>query len=238
MRNLLRSTSTAVLLASALWLPIGAMASTQNQAPQPLTSSAGTSAEPAPKPEADNETNQFRHAGPVQAIARTLHISTETAAQIFEDLNSGILILLILFFLARVLPKAIRGRTATIQKQLVEARSATETANERLTAVEAKLAKLGDEIEAIRHQTERDMVEDEKRIKRSLEDERQRIVKSAEQEIDSAGAAAQRELKRFAADLAIDKAVQKIQLTAESDKTIVERFGQDLIVQFGKGARN
>ena len=49
-------------------------------------------------------------------------ISTETAAQIFEIVNSGILIFTILFFLAKVVPKAIRSRTANIQKKLVEAR--------------------------------------------------------------------------------------------------------------------
>ena len=84
----------------------------------------------------------------------------------------------------------------------------TETANERLRQVEAKLAKIGEDIEAIRQQTERDMVQDEKRIKQALEDERQRIVQSAEQEIESAGAAAKRDLKRFAAELAVDNARQ------------------------------
>ena len=188
--------------------------------------------------EAEAENGQFRHAAPVRAIAGFLHVRTETAAQIFEDINSAILILVIVFFLAKVLPKAIKGRTATIQKDLIDARSATELANERLTAVEAKLARLGDDIEAIRKQTDRDILEDEKRIKQSLEEERVRIVQSAEQEIESAGAAAQRELKRFAAELAIDKAAKRIQLSVESDKAIVERFGQELLGQFGKGGQN
>jgi F-type H+-transporting ATPase subunit b len=205
--------------------------------------SSAATAQSAPKSDAEGSggeenNDQFRHAAIVQSIARTLHVSTEMAAQIFEDLNSGILIFLILFFVLKTVPKALRGRTATIQKQLVEARSATEVANERLSAVEARLARLGEDIEAIRQQTDHDIVEDEKRIKQSLEEERARIVRSAEQEIESAGAAAQRDLKRFAADLAIERAAKSIQLTAESDKALVERFGRDLIGQFGKGERN
>jgi len=184
------------------------------------------------------EINQFRHAASVQMFARMLGISTESAARIFEVINSGILIFAILFFLAKVVPKAIRNRTANIQKKLSEAREATETANQRLSAVEAKLARIGEDIEAIRQQTERDMVEDEKRIKKSLEDERQRIVQSAEQEIESAGAAAKRELKRFAAELAVDNAAKRIQLTYDSDKALVERFGKELTSEFSKGGQN
>jgi F-type H+-transporting ATPase subunit b len=198
---------------------------------------ASTASAPEQK-DAPDDHNQFRHAPIVRTIAHAVGLSTETAAQIFEFINSGILIFVILFFLARVVPKAMRNRTANIQKKLVEAREATESANQRLSAVEAKLARIGEDIEAIRQQTERDMLEDEKRIKQTLEDERQRIVQAAEQEIESAGAAAKRELKRFAAELAIDNAARRIQLTYDSDKAIVERFGKDLTSEFGKGARN
>jgi F-type H+-transporting ATPase subunit b len=199
---------------------------------------SGANASPVEKPDAPTDNDEFRHAPMVKTIAGTMHVSTETAAQIFEDLNSAILIGLILYFLLKIVPKAFRDRSETIQKQLVEARAATAEANARLSAVEAKLYRLGEDIDQIRRQTENDLIEDEKRIKQSLEDERIRIVKSAEQEIDSASAAAQRELKRFAANMALDKAVQSIHLTDESDKAIVERFGRDLAGRFGKGGRN
>lgn len=199
---------------------------------------SGTPSSPVEKPDAANDNDEFRHAPMVKSIAGMMHVRTETAAQIFEDINSAILIGVILFFLLRVLPKAFRSRSESIQKQLVDARSATELANERLGAIEAKLGTLGEDIDAIRRQTENDLLEDERRIKQSLEDERVRIVKSAEQEIESAGAAAQRELRRFAASLAIEKAAQRIELTTESDKALVERFGKDLVGQFGNGRRN
>jgi F-type H+-transporting ATPase subunit b len=235
LRLRVRTWLTILFLTACLgWLG-GAVAHAQNEAAAPQA--AAKSSAPEQKQDSE-ETNEFRHAPIVQTLAHALGIKTETGAQIFEVINSGILIFVILFFLARIVPKAIRNRTANIQKKLIEARQATEMANERLSSVEAKLARIGEDIEAIRKQTERDMVEDEKRIKQSLEDERQRIVQAAEQEIESAGAAAKRELKRFAAELAVDSAAKRIQLTYESDKALVERFGKDLTREFGKGGRN
>jgi len=224
-------------LGLALLLSGAAFAHAQEGSPSSV-SPTGAPVSPVEKPNAPNDNDEFRHAPIVQKMAGMANMSTETAAQIFEDLNSLILIGLILYFLLKVVPKAFASRSETIQKQLLEARAATEAANQRLSAVEAKLSTLGEDIDKIRRQTEADLLEDEKRIKQSLEDERIRIVQSAEQEIDSASASAQRDLKKFAANLAIDKAVQRIQLTAESDKAIVELFGKDLIGQFGNGGRN
>jgi F-type H+-transporting ATPase subunit b len=233
----LRSIASALFLAVSLSLFAGAIAVAQENSSAPAAPAAASEGHGSGE-DSGGEHNEFRHSSKVQWIARMFHVDTETAAQIFEDVNSAILILAILFFVMKVLPKAIRNRTATIQKQLVEARSATEIADERLRAVEAKLARLGEDIDKIRAQTEHDALEDEKRIKQSLEDERVRIVKAAEQEIESAGAAGPRRVKRVAAGLAIDRAAARIQLDAESDKAIIERFGKDLVGQFGKGGRN
>jgi transposase len=45
-------------------------------------------------------------------------------------------------FLMKTLPKAFRKRSTEIQKDLVEARTATEEASARLSSVEERLAKL------------------------------------------------------------------------------------------------
>jgi F-type H+-transporting ATPase subunit b len=189
-------------------------------------------------PETNSEEEGYRHSSTVQAIAKVFHTNTETAAKIFEDFNSAVIIIAILWFLVKVLPKAFRKRSETIQKALVEARSATEDANKRLSAVEARLARLDSEIEAIRKQSEHDSLEDEKRIKASLEEERKRIIESAEQEIEAFGSAAQRDLKRFAADLAVDRALQRIHLGADADRILVKNFAADLGGTQGKGEQN
>jgi F-type H+-transporting ATPase subunit b len=236
LRVRIRCLLTSLLLASVLGLVAAPVVRAQTDS-QPANTASSHEAK-GQESHGEDEHAQFLHTPIVKSIAGALHLSTETTASLFQIINSAILIGLILFFVFKALPKAIRNRTAAIQKKLVEARSATEIANERLAAVEAKLARIGEDIEAIRQQTERDSLEDEKRIKQALEDERARIVKSAEQEIASAGAAAQRELKRFAAGLAIDQAAKKIELTTDSDKALVEHFGKVLAGRFGKGGQN
>ena len=111
-------------------------------------------------------------------------------------------------------------------------------ANARLAVVEERLSKLGIEIEAIRAQTERDAASDEKRILESLEAEKQRLMASIEQEIEAAGAAARRELKVYAANLAIERAMAQIHLTPDDDRALIRSFGEDLRSNNHKGERN
>jgi F-type H+-transporting ATPase subunit b len=96
------------------------------------------------------------------------------------------------------------------------------------------LSKLGVEIDAIREQTERESASDEKRIQDALEEERKRIVASAEQEIGAASAAAHRDLKKFAAELAVDRALGRIHLSAEDNHALIHSFTENL----KKGERN
>ena len=212
-------------------LSVPARASAQNAA-QPATANA-PSGEHMDEPETHAQMEAFRHSDAVKSLARHLNLSVETTAVIIQVLNSVILIALILWLVFRFVPKAFRKRNENLQKKLLEARLAAAEANERLAKVEERLSKLGIEIEAIRQQTERDMANDEKRIQEALEAERQRIVASAEQEIDAAGAAAQRELKKFAAKLAVDRARQEIHLSLDEDRALVRTFGENL-----KGERN
>jgi len=155
-------------------------------------------------------------------------LKVETAAQLFEDFNSGVLILAIVWALWKFLPKMFRKRSEDLQKELVSARLATEDANRRLAEVEARLLRLDGEIEKFRLEAEQESVHDEQRIRASLESERERIIASAEQEIGAAQAAAQRELKKFAADLAIDHAMRRIQLSTDTDRALVREFGKSL----------
>jgi F-type H+-transporting ATPase subunit b len=201
------------------------------QAPNSTAQQAHASvagAEHMDAPESEGQQEQYVHSPTVQAIARFAHVKTDTAAQIFEDLNSGVLLIAIFAFLWKVMPKLFRTRSESLQKELVGARKATEDANRRLAEVEARLMRLDTEIDAIRRQVEQEMAEDEKHIHAALEAERERIIASAEQEITAVQAAAQRDLKKFAADLAIDHAMRKLQLSSDADRALVRDFGKGL----------
>lgn len=179
-------------------------------------------------PETNSELEQFRHSPAVQSLGRRFGVSTETMAKILEDLNSAILIIAILWFIFRFVPKIYRNRSGKLQKDLFDARSATAEANERLAVVEERLSKLGIEIDAIRQQTERDSVNDEKRIHDSLQAEKERLLASVDQEIEAAGAAARRDLKKYAANLAVERAMSELRLSEDDDRMLVRSFGKDL----------
>ena len=200
-------------------------AATPENAPDPSKVAA---ADVKKAEESEDETGAFRHSPVVQSIARILHLPVETTAKICEYLNFAVIAFSFIYVIFKFLPSFFRNRKAGIQKQLVDARSATEVAKERLDGVEQRLARLDQDIDAIRKQVEQDAAQDELRIKASLEEERVRIVESAGHEIEAAGAAAQRELKRFAAELAIDRATDRLSLTPETDRKLVHHFAQGL----------
>jgi len=112
-----------------------------------------------------------------------LHLDLDTTIFLLLGINFAIIFFAVAIPLARVMPKVIRKRSQTLSQDLETARAATADAQSRLSAVEAKLAGLGEEMQKFRNQVEQDSIEDEKRIKAALSEESARIVASAEQEI-------------------------------------------------------
>jgi F-type H+-transporting ATPase subunit b len=130
--------------------------------------------------------------------------------------------------LFRWLPKFLRNRKEKLRSDIESARRVTEDANSRLSAVEAKLASLDEEIRKFRAEVEAESLADEKRIKASLGDASAHIVESAEQEIGQAAAQARRGLRNFAADLAIEHAAKQMVLTPETDRALIAEFVGDV----------
>jgi F-type H+-transporting ATPase subunit b len=170
----------------------------------------------------------YRHSSSVRLLGRWLHLDKESAARLFEYLNFAILAGAILFALLKYLPKTFRANREGIQHRLLDARTATEQAHQRLAAIEQRLARLDEEISVISRQAEKDSVDDEARIKASIEEERRRIVDAASKDIAAAASAAQRDLKRFAAGLAVDRAAQRLVLTEDDDRALLQEFAQSL----------
>jgi F-type H+-transporting ATPase subunit b len=65
-------------------------------------------------------------------------------------------------------------------------------------------------------------------MRASIEEERSKILAAAEAEIQSATAAARRDIQQFAAGLAIEQAARKLVVTAETDRLLVENFARQL----------
>ena len=207
---------------------------------QPAASSASSAAtQPAEKKSQDeDETEGYRHSATVVKLGGMLGMNPEQSATAFEITNFILLAGLVLWFLVRTLPGAIRGRNAEIQKHLVEARSATEDAKTRLSSVEERLGKLDGQIAALRSQAEQDSARDEARMKNTVEEEKNKILSAAEQEIASATVQAHKQLQQYAAELAIEQAAKKLVVSAETDRLLVQSFAQRLAGDESKKGQN
>ena len=162
-------------------------------------------------------------------------MSPTTSVLVFNWLNFLVLAGALGYALAKALPKAFRGRSENIQKNIVEARIATEEARARLSAVEERLGKLDGEIAALRTDSDRAAVEEEQRLHAQGEEEKARILQAAEQEIAAASAAAQRSLRAYAAEVAVNRAAAQLQITPEDDRVLIENFAGKLGAE---GSRN
>jgi F-type H+-transporting ATPase subunit b len=223
------------LLLVAACVPVLIPASAQAQQHQQLPIITGTQQSSMDAPETNHELEEYEHAPIVARIGHAFGISPEKASRWFEDFNSFVLIAAILFVLFRILPAKFRAKRETIARELVEARKATEEAQARLAQIEARLAALGKDVDELRQHAAELAKGDEARIKASMEEERARIVRSAESEIAAAQASAERGLKRFASDLAVERAAARVQLSAEGDQALMDEFLQGLAAEFQRG---
>jgi len=220
-----------VLLAVLTYSP--ALAPAQESKPANTTPSAQAGHEPSPakgevrnkdKEKAGEESDPVRHSPAVQWISRKTGLTLEQAYWVCIGFNFAVVFILIAVMLRKKLPGYFTGRTAAIQKGIEEARKMSEEARRRLTEVEGRLSRLDTDIAAMRNEAEENAKAEERRIQAASEEERKRIVTSAEQEISMAANAARRELKTYAAELAVDLAEKKIRVGKDTDEALVRDF--------------
>ncbi len=214
----------------------------QETVQKPAASTASTSDSGPEKFVANNEERDeneiYKHSASVKKLGSMLGLSTEQAATVFEVANFVVLALLLGTYLVKTLPKTFRARNSAIQKDLADARTATEEAGIRLSGVEARLAKLDDEIAAMKDKAEKDSALDEQRIKANVEAEKSKILAAAEQEIAAATTHAQRQIQKYAAELAIEQAARKLVISAETDRLLVQNFARRLGGDDSKDGQN
>ncbi len=240
--RLLRGVLTVTLLVSASVL----RAQERSVAPSPAGTAGAASQSAASGQRSEPEANVNKESeDPAAALKRPsssvaklggmVGMSPETSVFVFNWLNFFLLAAAVLYMLARMLPKAFRTRSESIQKNIVEARVATEEARARLSAVEARLSRLDGEIAALRSEHEKAAADEEQRLRQQAEEEKARILQAADQEIASASAAAQRSLRAYAAEIAVQRAAAQLTITPDDDRVLIENFASKL---HAEGSRN
>jgi len=241
-----RSPAPAVLL-FAILLSVLTVPALQGQAASgpdgtsatvPDAASAGQSEPTAkqtspPEGEAGDEI-KLKHSASVKLVARLTGLSLDHAYWLCVWLNFAMVVAAVLWVAKKNLPGMFRDRTAGIQKAMLEARKASEEANQRLADIESRLSRLDAEIGTMRTKADQEAAAEELRIKAAAEEDARRIVESAEQEIAAATKAARRELTAYAADLAVTLATRQIHVDSPTDQALVRSFARELASQGGE----
>jgi len=173
------------------------------------------------------------HSPVVSWIGRVIKIGPEGAYVLSLIINFAILVAFFWILLKGKIPQMFRERTAAIKKGIQEAQAASADASRRLKAVEERLAKLDTEVAEIRASAEREAADEEGRIRQAAEDDKRKVVEAVETEITAIARNARRELKGYAAALAVDLASRKIRVDEHTDQALVREF----VDQLGKDGK-
>jgi F-type H+-transporting ATPase subunit b len=181
--------------------------------------------------EGQEENANLKHAAPVQWLARKTGLSVHHAHMLALSLNFAIIVVVVVWAVRKYVPGILRERSAAIQRDLEEARAASQDANRRLADIETRLRQLDVEIGRMQATAEQEADAEEGRIQKAAEEDIRKVVLAAEQEIVAAAKQARRELATHTADLAIALARQQINVDSTTDQVLVRTFASKLASQ-------
>jgi F-type H+-transporting ATPase subunit b len=178
--------------------------------------------------EEKDENEQFRRSSSVTLVARMTGLTLEHAYWLCILFNFAIIAGVLIWVMKAKMGPVFRLRTQSLQKAMQEARKASDEANQRLAEIEARLSRLDQEISTMRTSAEQEAAAEETRLKAAAEEDARKVVASAEQEIAAAAKTARRELKAYAADLAVSLAQKQIFVDTSTDQALVRSFSDQL----------
>ena len=134
------------------------------------------------------------------------------------------------YLLVRFLPPYFRSRTENIQKGISEAQEQKRSAEARAADIDRRVNSLAADIEKLGTESQALMKTEAARLREATAAEIARLTHQGQQEIEAALKTAQRELKQYAAGLALDLAAQRVRarLDAPTEAHLVNNFVDDL----------
>jgi F-type H+-transporting ATPase subunit b len=180
--------------------------------------------------EEPGENDAFRYSKSVKWFSSLTGMDVKKGYWVFTTLNFAIVAIAILWGWMKVWPNVVKARNERISHDLEEARRMSEEAQRRLVDIETRLSRLGIEIAEMRSRAESGGKAEAERMRAASAEEKERILKAADQEIAAASAQAQRDLKAFAAEMAINLAKARLasSIDENSDEQLIREFAQRL----------
>ena len=149
---------------------------------------------------------------------------------IWKAANFAILVGVLVYFLRAPIMGYLDGRIGQVREDLVTAAKTRETAVRQLAEIDAKLAALPAELEALKTRGAEDLVAERARIEQDAQAERQRVLEHTRREIDMRLRVAKRELLELGATLAVNVASERIKasMTPDDQARLVDRYAAQL----------
>jgi F-type H+-transporting ATPase subunit b len=149
---------------------------------------------------------------------------------VWKAANFAILVGILTYFLRAPIGAYLTARIGKVREDLLTAAQTRETAVRQLAEIDAKLAALPAELEALKKRGAEDLVAEQARIERDAQAERERLLEQTRREIEMRLRIAKRELLELAAELAVTVASQRIRasITAADQVRLVDRYASQL----------
>jgi F-type H+-transporting ATPase subunit b len=155
--------------------------------------------------------------------------STEVSP-VWKWANFAILAVGLGYLMAKNLPALFASRTREIQKGISESQQMKLDAERRSAEMDARLNALGADIEKFRSQSAAEMQQEGERISRETAAQIKKIEQQATVEIESVGKSTRRQLKEYAAELALGLAEERLRarIDGAAESALVDDFVRDL----------
>lgn len=134
------------------------------------------------------------------------------------------------YYLRRPLREFLDSRARGIERGLANGKQAQQEAEAKMSAIEVRLARIGEEIDGLKKQATQESGEERRRIIESSHAEAEKVVAMAKREIEGLQRSARFELKAHVAELAVGLAEERLRsdLGENENQRIISRFVRSL----------
>ena len=150
----------------------------------------------------------------------------------WKFINLAVFLAVGFYLLRQPLGQALQARRERIRLQIIEAEKERDEAQAKLTEVENNLARVGDDVAAVKEQAEREAQLERQRLVVLTDKEIAKMRYQAQRQIETATKVAKQELRNFLAQRSVELAREAVRRDLKPEDDI--RLIQDGIVELGR----
>ncbi len=150
----------------------------------------------------------------------------------WKFINLAVFLAVGFYLLRQPLGQALQARRERIRLQIIEAEKERDEAQAKLTEVENNLARVGDDVAAVKEQAEREAQLERQRLVALTDKEIAKMRYQAQRQIETATKVAKQELRNFLAQRSVELAREAVRRDLKPEDDI--RLIQDGIVELGR----